>query len=89
MEDMPVIRTFMAQQTVIPMSVMLFVLLLAVWLDAYLSRERKRVMVIIVLLVFSLILQNYLEYRVSLQDQISHLTLQYVFVVRWMRHHRL
>ena len=75
MEDMPVIRTFMTQLTVIPLSVMLFVLLLTVWLDAYLSRERKRVMVIIVLLVSSLILQNYLEYRVSLQDGYTTLRL--------------
>ena len=67
-KEMPVIRRFMTELAVIPIAVMLFALLLTVWLDAYLSRERKRVMVIIVVLVAGLMLQNYLEYRVSLLE---------------------
>lgn len=64
-EDMPVIRRFMAQLAVIPTVVLLLALLLAVRLDAYLSRERRRTMFIIIVLVFSLILQNILDNRLS------------------------
>lgn len=64
-EDMPVIRRFMAQLAVIPTVVLLVALLLAVRLDAYLSRERRRTMFIIIVLVFSLILQNILDNRLS------------------------
>ncbi len=44
---------------------LLLALLLAVRLDAYLSRERRRTMFIIIVLVFSLILQNILDNRLS------------------------
>ena len=64
-EDMPVIRRFMAQLAVIPTVVLLVALLLAVRLDAYLSLERRRTMFIIIVLVFSLILQNILDNRLS------------------------
>ena len=64
-EDMPVIKRFMAQQAIIPTVALLIALLLAVWLDDYLGRDRKRGMVIIIALVFSLILQNYLDNRLS------------------------
>ncbi len=65
-EDMPTLKHVIANLSAIPIAVLLFALLLTVWLDAYLSAERKRVMVIIVALVFSLILQNYWDDRLSL-----------------------
>ena len=64
-EDMPVLRRFMAQLSIIPTAVLLIALLLAIWLDAYLDRDRKQGMVIIIALVFSLMLQNYLDNRLS------------------------
>lgn len=64
-EEMPVLRQFMAQLSVIPTVVLLVGLLLTVWLDAYLDRNRKRDMAIIIALVFSLMLQNYLDNRLS------------------------
>lgn len=65
-EDMPTLKHVIANLSAIPIAVLLLALLLTVWLDAYLSAERKRVMVIIVALVFSLILQNYWDDRLSL-----------------------
>ena len=67
-EDMPTLKHVIANLSAIPIAVLLLVLLLTVWLDAYLSAERKRVMVIIVALVFSLILQNYMDNRLSLAE---------------------
>ncbi len=66
-EEISILKHFMVQLSVIPTAVLLIALLLAVWLDAYLTRERKRAMVVIVALVFSLILQNYLDNRLSLE----------------------
>ena len=63
---MPLFKRFIARQSALPTAVLLVALLLTVWLDNYLSAERKRVMVIIVALVFSLILQNYWDDRLSL-----------------------
>ena len=63
---MPTLKHVIAHLSAIPIAVLLLALLLTVWLDAYLSAERKRVMVIIVVLVFSLILQNYWDDRLSL-----------------------
>ncbi len=74
-EEMPVLRGYMTELSVIPTLALLLALLLAVWLDAYLTRERKRVMVVIIALVFSLILQNYLENRLTLQGARSALRL--------------
>ncbi len=67
-EDMPTLKHVIANLSAIPIAVLLLALLLTVWLDAYLSAERKRVMVVIVMLVFSLILQNYLDNRLSLAE---------------------
>ena len=67
-EDMPTLKHVIANLSAIPIAVLLLALLLTVWLDAYLSAERKRVMVIIVALVFSLILQNYMDNRLSLAE---------------------
>ena len=67
-EDMPTLKHVIANLSAIPIAVLLLALLLTVWLDAYLSAERKRVMVIIVALVFSLILQNYMDNRLSLTE---------------------
>ena len=72
-EDMPVLRHFMGQQSILPTAALLLVLLLTVRLDAYLSRERMRVMIMIVLLVFSLMLQNYWDYRLSLENTYNRL----------------
>ncbi len=67
-EDMPALKHVIAHLSAVPIAVLLLALLLTVWLDAYLSAERKRVMVIIVALVCSLILQNYLDNRLSLAE---------------------
>ena len=64
-EDMPILRQFMAQLSVIPTAVLLVGLLLTVWLDNYLDMNRKRDMVVIIALVFSLVLQNYLDNKLS------------------------
>ncbi len=64
-EDMPVIKHFLVQQSILPCAILLIALLLAVWLDDYVDRTRKRGMVIIIALVFSLIIQNYLENSLS------------------------
>ena len=61
--DMPVLKRYMAQLTVLPAGFMLLALLLAVLLDKYLNRYRKRTMIVIIALVFGMILQNVLEYR--------------------------
>ena len=63
-EDMPVLKRYMAQLSILPAVAVLLALLLAVRLDAYLSRDRRRAMIIIIGLIFSLILQNDLEYSV-------------------------
>ena len=67
-EDMPTLKHVIANLSAIPIAVLLLVLLLTVWLDAYLSAERKRVMGVIIVLVFSLILQNYMDNRLSLAE---------------------
>ena len=64
-EDMPTLKHVIANLSAIPIAVLLLALLLTVWLDAYLSAERKRVMGVIIVLVFSLILQNYMDNRLS------------------------
>ena len=72
-EEIPVLRAYMTELSVLPAAALLLVLVLAVWLDAYLSRERKRAMAVIIALVFSLMLQNYAEYRLSLVSGASTL----------------
>ena len=64
-EDMPVLKRFMDQLSVLPAAVIMLGLLLVVWLDNYLSRERKRSMILIIALVFGLILQGWLENRIA------------------------
>lgn len=64
-EEIPVIRQFMAQLSVIPTAVLLVGLLLMLWLDTYPDRNRKRDMAIITALVFSLVLQNYIDNKLS------------------------
>ena len=61
-EDMPVLKRYMAQMSILPALGTLLALLLAMLLDNYMSRDRKRIMGIITALVFGLIVQNYLEY---------------------------
>lgn len=60
-EEAPVLRRYMSQLSILPVAALLLALLLAVWLDAYLTRQRKRTMIVIIALVFSMILQNYLD----------------------------
>ena len=72
-EVIPVLRVYMSELAVIPAAALLLVMALVVWLDAYLSRERKRAMAVIVALVFSLMLQNYVEYRLSIVSGTSAL----------------
>ena len=67
-EDMPTLKHVIANLSAIPIAALLLALLLTVWLDAYLSAERKRVMGVIIVLVFSLILQNYMDNRLSLAE---------------------
>ena len=64
-EDMPVLKRFMNQLSVLPTAVILFALLLVVWLDSYMSRERKRAMIVILVLVFGLMIQNYVECKIA------------------------
>lgn len=66
MEDMPVLTRSMDHLSILPVATLLVALLLIVWLDAYLSRERKRLMVMIIALVFLLLFQNYWDNRMSL-----------------------
>lgn len=72
-EDMPTLKRVIVNLSAIPIAVLLLALLLTVWLDAYLSAERKRVMLVIVMLVFSLILQNYWDNRLSLAQEYNAL----------------
>lgn len=84
-EDMPVLRRYMTELSVIPTAVLLFALLLAVWLDAYLTSRRKRMMAAVITLVFSLMLQNYIDYRLSLirgTDVLRTALAVYGYVVR-------
>ena len=67
-QDMPVLRTFINMIGIIPTVILLFALTLAVLMDKYLNRERKRTMILVISLVFSLLLVSYLEYRISLAD---------------------
>ena len=46
-----------------PLLLLLIGLGFTVWVDPYIGRERRRVMLFIVLLSLSLIVQNVLEYR--------------------------
>ena len=67
-ENMSAITRFIARLSILPVAALLFALLLTVWLDGYLSRERKRVMVVIIALVFVLLFQNYWDNRLSLAE---------------------
>ena len=68
MEDMQVPTRSMAYLSILPIAALLLAFLLTVRLDAYLSRERMRVMIAIIALVFSLIFQNYWDNRLSLTN---------------------
>ena len=61
-------RSYLEQPSALPVIALLIALLLAVRIDAYLDRERKRILYVVVALVLSLALQTYLDYRLSLQD---------------------
>lgn len=74
-EDMPIIKRFIAQLSILPIAALLLALLLTVWLDDYLSRERKRAMVIIIMLVMILLFQNYWDNRLSVAKEYNALRL--------------
>ena len=65
-EDMPVLRSYIEELATIPFLAILVILLYVIWIDKYLSRVRKMTMRMIVLFVFSLIFQNYMDYRLAL-----------------------
>ena len=65
-KDMAILKNYIVQITVFPAVATLLALLLAVRLDTYLSRARKRSMTVIIALVFGVILQNCLEYRLTM-----------------------
>ena len=65
-KDMPVLKRYMAQLSILPTVATVLALLLAVLPDSYMSRSRKRSMIVIIVLVSFVILQNCLEYRLSL-----------------------
>lgn len=67
-EDMPVIHRFIAQLSILPVAALMLALLLTVWLDDYLSRARRRVMVMIIALVFILLFQNDWDNRLALTE---------------------
>ena len=71
------ISNFIAQISILPATAILLGLLLAVGLDAYLSRKRRRSLVVIIVLVFSLILQDYLDYRLAPQKGSNALRLTF------------
>ena len=55
------IRTVLDMVAVLPTLVLLIVLFFSVCLDNYMGRSRKRAMYIITILVFTLVIQNYLD----------------------------
>ena len=71
LEDMPLIHRFMAELTVFPTAALLLALLLAVWAGTHLGRERKTMMLVIAASVLVLILQNLMDYDLSLKPGAS------------------
>lgn len=61
-EDMLGVRDYIERVALLPFLVILGILLYVTRIDSYLSKERKNTMCLIVLLVFTLIIQNYIEY---------------------------
>ena len=60
------LNTYLDLLAVLPAVLVLLILFFAVSLDAYMDKGQKRIMNIIVILVFSLVIQNYLDNRLYL-----------------------
>ena len=60
---------YLEMLSMLPTLALLLALLFAIEIDAYLSREQKRLMFIIVAVAFALIVQDYLGYRMSLPEK--------------------
>lgn len=58
--------------SILPLVVALIGLATAVLCDQFIKREQKRVLLIVVVLLFSLVAQNYVEYRLMLLDRASY-----------------
>ena len=56
-----------------PLLLLLIGLGFTVWVDPYIGRERRRIMLLIVVLSLSLIAQNMLEYRYAVMQPMSDL----------------
>ncbi len=59
--DITAVKSTVDLVTILPAMVLVIVLFFAVFLDNYLERDQKRIMYAISILVFTLILQNYLD----------------------------
>ena len=60
------VRSYLELLSVIPVVTLMLTLIFAIRIDGYLYRNQKRVMYAAALLVLALILENYLDYRLSL-----------------------
>ena len=61
---------YLEMLSMLPSLTLLLALLFAVGIDAYLSREQKKLMYIIVAVAFGLVVQEYLGYRMSLYEKL-------------------
>lgn len=59
------LKDYLIILAVVPTVVLLMILFFAVGLDNYLDKRQKRIIYIITVLVFTLVIQNYFEYRLS------------------------
>ena len=59
------LNEYLEMLSMLPPLALLLALLFAVGIDAYLSREQKKLMVVIVVVAFGLLIQDYLGYRMS------------------------
>lgn len=65
------VRSYLEILSVIPAIAILLALFLAVRIDSYLNPSQKKILYLIIVLVFSLIIQNYMDYYLSLQAELS------------------
>ena len=67
--ELAAITVYLNLLSVLPVLALMLILAFSVHLDNYLDRNQKRTMYIICVLVFTLILQNYLENRLSFRGE--------------------
>ena len=65
-EKITAIRDYLEYLSIIPVIALLLSLLFAIIIDSYLNRIQKKILYIIAALIFLLILQNIMEYKLSL-----------------------